>query len=347
MKTAAIGNTKHLRASVAFAIALQLGLAGSQAQATKQDSGWVSLFDGKDFGEGFYVYGSGYADIAGQTKFKAENGMIHAGGPYALLITKKEYSYYRLRVDYKFGPNVGANANAGMMILFDNEAAKTSTTLRPRSIEINCRRDNAYPWTIWSSQSDGPIMATTVKKGSALFMNKDEGGVAYSVDPASNRTLESAYSNPELAPGQWNHGEAWVYGDSGAFYLNGHLRTASWDWTAKSGGKNVRVARGGVGVQTEGFDIWYDKWEIMELDSASRLPVNARRGCTDPKSQHYDSRAVIPDGSCGTASVTGPLRGSGKNIQVNPGRRSLDGRLMRRIQTGPAPIRSYAHEVSP
>jgi hypothetical protein len=273
-------------------------------QATPEDSGWVSLFGGTAFGEGFYVYKSGYVAIGAQTTFKIENGMIHAGGPYAILVTQKEYGFYRIRVDYRFGEPVGQSANAGMMILVDNAAAKTLTgVLRPRSIEVNCRRDNNYPWSLWSSSGLGPIMESTVKKGTAQFQARAEGGVEYSVDPSGNRTLESSYANPELPGGQWNHGEGLVAGDSGVFYLNGRLRTASWNWTVKQADKNVRIARGGVGVQSEGSDIWYRNWEIQELDSATRLPIHARRGCTQPGHSNYDPRAVIEDGSCGAVSL--------------------------------------------
>jgi hypothetical protein len=249
------------------------------------------------------VYQNGKIPMAAQAKFTVENGMIHGGGSYALLVTNREFGYYRIRVDYRFGAAVGSDGNAGMMILMDNEGAKTVTALRPRSIEINCRRDRDYPWTLWSATNLGPVMATTVKPGTALFQTKADGGVPYTVEPAGNRILESAYANPELPPGTWNRGEALVLGDSGLFYLNGRFRTASWKWRVDQGGKQVRVARGGVGLQTEGFDIWYRNWEIQELDSATSLPLHAVRGCTDPAKRGYDPHAVVDDGKCGTTAL--------------------------------------------
>jgi len=329
------GNNMHIRRmAVLLALGLQLGAASAQAQATKADSGWVPLFNGKDFNNGFYVYSAGYINIAGQTNFKVDSGMIHAGGPYALLITTKEYAYYKIRVDYRFGPAVGGDGNAGMMILMDNQAAKTETSLRPRSIEINCQRANGYPWSLWSALNIGPLMATTVKGGTAQFQTKNDGGIAYTVEPAGNRTLESAYPNPELPVGKWNHGEASVYGDSGIFYLNGTLRTSSWHWSMNQGGKTARVASGGVGVQTEGFDIWYKNWEIQELDSATLLPIQARRGCTDPKSPKYDSHAVIADGSCAASSLAEETRTAPRFLSNAFRRHRLDGRRL------PAFIRS-------
>ncbi len=344
---------------------LLVPLSCAQAQAvpldaaTAGDSGWVPLFNGKAFGEDFYVYNNGKVPFATQTKFVIENGMIHAGGSYALLITNKEYGYYRIRVDYKFGADVGDGANAGMMILMDNEGAKTSTALRPRSIEINCRRDHGYPWTLWSSAGLGPTMTTTVKAGTPLFQAKADGGVAYTVDPSGNRTLESSYANPENPPGQWNRGEASVFGDSGVFFLNGRFRTASWKWSVNQAGKPVRVARGAVGVQTEGFDIWYRNWEIQELDSATLLPIHARRGCTDPAKPGYDPHAVVSEGSCGALpiAIAIPMAGriprsgshdgamdggtlSGRNLEGT----TLDGRASSRDpRSHAAMVRVFAH----
>jgi hypothetical protein len=324
---------KWRRVPALCALALQVGLSGPHAQPAKEDSGWVSLFNGKDFGNGFYVYSAGYIAIEGQTKFKVDSGMVHAGGPYALLITSKEYSYYRIRVDYRFGPAVGANGNAGMMILMDNQAAKTVTSLRPRSIEINCRRDNGYPWSLWSALDQGPAMTTTVKPGTVQYQAQSDGGVAYTLDSTGNRTLESIYPNPELPVGQWNHGSGSVFGDSGVFYLNGKLRTSSWRWMANQGGKKIRVARGGVGLQTEGHDIWYRNWEIQELDSATLLPIHARRGCTDPKRPNFDPRAVVADGSCLPASLAGRPPALPKS-RLAPESYGADGRARSALKSG-------------
>lgn len=288
---------------------LHPGLLRAQpTSATHADSGWVSVFDGKSFGDSFYVYQSKYVPISSQSSFRIENGMIRGGGPYALLVTKREYGYYRLRLEYRFGESVGGSANAGLMILVDNASAPTSTAkLRPRSIEVNCRRDSNYPWTLWASQDLGPWMQTTVKIGTSNYLSRPEGGVDYTVSPTGNRTLSTDYPNPELPAGQWNLGEAEVLGDSGVFRLNGRLRTSSWKWTDRTGGKTIRTARGGIGVQTEGSDISYRGWEIQELDSATLLPLRARKGCTDRKSGKYDPRAVVDDGTCNGTSARAPL----------------------------------------
>lgn len=353
------GGSSTTEICLASAFLLSFG-AGAEAVPTKEDSGWVSIFNGKDFSNGFYVYSKAYIDIKDQTRFKVEDGMIHAGGSYALLMTVKEYAYYRVRVDYMFGAGAKENANAGLMVLMDNEQAKVvKVDTRPRSIEVNCRRDNNYPWSLWAGRDFGPYITTTVKKGTDQYLAKEEGGepFTFNITEDNNRVVRSTYPNTDKPVGQWNHGEARVYGDSGVFYLNGQLRTAGWNWVIRKDGQSIKVASGGVGVQTEGSDIWYRNWEIQELDPVTRIPIHATRGCTDSKSPRFNPRAVVEDGSCAGAVVIG-TRGNRSGGAVQPlfllggssprafpgtrpptGLRALDGRLipMTRAGTGTGP----------
>ena len=303
---------KTALSALALAVLASAGAASAQGP-TKEDSGWVSVWNGTDF-NGFYVYvgKKGYTTVANQTMFKAENGTIHADGPYALLTTLKEYSYYKVRVDYHWESTLADGAgNAGLMILMDNEAAKTVVTdNRPRSIEVNCRRNSNYPWSLWAGKGFGPYITSTVKQGTDQYLPKDKGGVEFTFDITddNNRVVRSTFPNTELPAGQWNHGEAHVYGDSGMFYLNGQIRTAGWKWVVKgANGQMVKVDKGGIAVQSEGTQVWYRNWEVMELDPQTRLPINARRGCTDKTKPNYDPRAVIDNG-CGPSAVISPLR---------------------------------------
>lgn len=327
---------------LAAAGAFLAGPAGAQTGPTAADSGWVRIFNGQDFGDAFYAYSNGYIDIKDQTRFTIQDSMIRATGSYTLLVTVKEYSHYKLRLDYRFAPSVGANANAGLMVLMDNAAAKVVRVgTRPRSIEVNCRRDGGYPWSLWAAGSGyGPYMATTVRSGTNLYLPKSEGGVEHVVAPTGEpaRVLGSTYPNPEKPPGEWNHGEAWVYGDSGVFLLNGKIRTSAWNFTVRNGTQTVKVASGGVGVQAEGSEVWYRNWEIQELDPATRVPIHATRGCTNPSSPRFNPRAVVNDGSCaGTGVRTARGRGlGGSGSRKTPRLRTLDGRLEPRSGGEPA-----------
>ncbi len=312
--------------------------SGVAVGPTAADSGWVSLYNGKDFsGLNYFLSAKGFSDVKAQTNFKTDSGFIHADGPYSLLVTAKEYSSYRARVDYRFAPDVGDKANAGMMILFDTEAAKTHTVgLRPRSIEINFRRDGNFPGTLWAAQGYGPYITTTVKAGSQDFLPRPQGGVGWICEPwdPERRVVHSSLPVGENPPGQWNRLQAEVYGDSAAIRLNGNLRTSGWHFQVRGSpddstpAKRVAVAAGGLAIQAEGFELWYRAWEIQELDPVTRIPLHARRGCTDPLRAGYDARAVVEDGSCagiGVREVTRKVRqrgapsGTARAVYAAPG----------------------------
>lgn len=283
--------------------------------ATKADSGWVSLYNGTDF-EGFYIFSqtapqlrTGSA-VNTQTIYRVgDSGHIYSprlAGQYQL-ITTREYSYYKVRVDYRWGP-VNGSQNAGLILHIDNAQGLSGTlplgTRRPRSMEVQMLRTDNSPFTLWSSWQQGPYITTTVQQGTTKYQ---AGGSAWTNDPWGSSTIYTTVANPEKPVGQWNTGEARIYGDSGSFRLNGVLRTRGWNFQARvnpnSSMPRVRYAKGGIGLQQEDNEISYRNFEIMELDSATLLPIHARRGCTDKSFPNYDNRAVVDDGTCSTTGI--------------------------------------------
>ncbi len=272
---------------------MTLGLAIAVQAGPKEDSGWVSLFNGTDFND-FYAYfqDNGVVDMAKQDAFFIDEGLLHVrkahdGGFSKIeghLITRKEYSWYRVRVDYRYSTNAEAQ-NAGLVIHIENKAALVDgiKTLRPRSIEINMRRMEASPWTLWSATGLGPYITTTVKAGTNNYLAKDQGGVEWTNDPWGERIIRTTLPNSEKAMGEWNHGEALVAGDSMLVCtLNGQLRTVGWHLQLRGSpndatpSKRVPCDRGGIGLQSEGQEIWYRNFEIMELEPHTLKPLNAK-----------------------------------------------------------------------
>lgn len=313
---------------IAFLLSSTHGVFAQPTSATKADSGWVSLFNGTNF-TGFYIFsketGAGIVDT--QKIYRADSGMIHSPSiPNSEfhLITNKEYSYYKVRVDYRWGPITGSQ-NAGMVIHIDNTLAHSGTlpagTLRPTSIEVQMLRtdnNNNSPSTLWSAVNLGPYITSTVQSGTNNYLT---GGVAWINDPwggAPGRTLYTTVANPENPVGQWNRSQAEVYGDSGGFYLNGVLRTRGWHFQVRGSANDASVAnrkrygKGSIGLQQEGNEIWYRNFEIMELDSATRMPINATRGCTNRSVSNYNPRAVVDNGTCSTIGIH-PSSGKASN----------------------------------
>jgi hypothetical protein len=262
---------------------------------SKTDSGWVSLFNGRDF-EGFYAhyYQYGVVDIAKQEAFRADSGMIHVPrekpsanwNGQGHIFTRKKYSWYRVRVEYRFAADhVGGSQNAGLIVHVDNDQALVANIKdrRPRSIEVNMRRPDASPWTLWSAVALGPYISTTVRPGTQLYLPASEGGVPWTNDPWGKREVFSSLPNPEKPMGEWNQGEARIYGDSlGEFYLNGQLRTRGWNFRLRGAPNDSSTARripcqdGGIGLQSEDHEVWYRNFEIMELEPHTLRPLHAK-----------------------------------------------------------------------
>jgi hypothetical protein len=310
---------------VLITCAVLAGTASAQpTSATKADSGWVPLFNGTDFtGLYDYVSNTGMVDVKTQTNFTVEaGGVIHVkGNPGGYLGTIRQYSHYRVRVDFQWPANTGSDANSGLLIHLDSAAIFNGfkTAGRPRSIEVNCRRDTDFPWSLWSGSGLGPYITTKVTSvpGPGKAGQYNPAGVEWTDDPygtSNSRVITGDFQpNPELPLGQWNHGEANVYGDSGVFVLNGQVRTRGRNFRLGASGSSpasrLPCTRGNIGLQSEGFPISFKNYEIMELDSVTNVPIHARRGCTNRSSGNYDARAVVDDGTCAGAALGRPVKG--------------------------------------
>jgi hypothetical protein len=325
---------------IACAALLGFGAGAAAAQptaATKADSGWVPLFNGTDFtGLYDYVSNTGKVDVNTQTTFKAEAGIIKVSGtPGGYLGTLRQYSHYHVRVEYQWPVGTLPNANSGLLIHLDSAAIANGfkSAGRPRSIEVNCRRDKDFPWSLWSAANLGPYVTTTVtavpEAGTAGRYNAN--GVAWTNDPYASgdtRVITGDFQpNPELPLGQWNRGEAYLYGgDSGVFILNGQVRTRGRNFqtraNAGSATPKVPCTRGNIGLQSEGAPIAFRNFEIRELDSVTQVPLHARRGCTHRAAENYDPRAVVDDASCSATSL-----GHGGGFGGNAGARKAGSHL--------------------
>lgn len=322
-----------MRGLVSAICAVLAGTVSAQpTSATRADSGWVSLFNGTDF-TGLYDYASGMGvmDVKTQTNFTIEaGGIIHVkGSPAGFLGTMRQYSHYRVHVDFQWPVGTVAEANSGLIIHIDSAAMSSGfkSANRPRSIEVNCRRDGDFPWSLWSAAKLGPYISTKVTAipAAGIQGQYNPAGVGWTDDPfgTGNSRVVSGdlQTNPELPLGEWNHGEADVYGDSGIFVLNGQVRTRGWNFRLGASGSSpssrVPCTRGNIALQSEGYPISFRNFEIMELDSVTNIAIHARRGCTGRNSANYDPRAVVDDGTCSATALAQP-EGRGLRFVANP-----------------------------
>jgi hypothetical protein len=287
---------------LALAGALSIAVPAAYSQ-TAADSGWRPAFNGVNF-NGLYVYavGTGVVNIAADSAvvkigsqtnanamFRVDSGRIRVqgsgGSPNGYIGTIRQYSHYRARVQYMWPVGTSSSANAGMLVHIDSAQVRApgfnNSNNRPRSIEVNMKRDLNDPMSLWAAANLGPTITANVADSSiAIPLYVATGGVRWTANPSNKRTIRSSFTNPELALGQWNQGEYLLRGaDSGVFTLNGQLRTRGYDFrnstTSVGAASAPKYGRGNVVLQSEGATIYYRNFEIQELDSITGLPLHA------------------------------------------------------------------------
>ena len=260
---------------VAIAEPAQASSPETPAPADKS-ADWQPLYRGTLDDFRIYFRGQGYIDdVHKQDVFVAEPGQIHVRkGTNGLIVTKAPYSHYHVKVDYRWGAE-GGSMNAGLMSHVDLNS-KCVKDNRPRSVEINMLAK--APGSIWLASKLGPFASSLVDKditgrrGTKTYLPEAQGGQAHEASPFSNRTILAHY--PEKKPnsnprGEWNTLEAIVRGaDSVEIIHNGHsvnLITNLRDTKQGTKEPGKPLIEGGIGLQSEGQEIFYRNFIIKDL----------------------------------------------------------------------------------
>lgn len=260
------GSSAPIILAVLAAMPLAHGEPGEREAAA-----WQPLYHGTLDDFRIYFRGQGFIDDVHQQRvFLAEPEGIHViEGTNGLIVTKVPYRHYHVKVDYRWGTTVGSK-NAGLMTHVDL-ASKVVKDNRPRSIEINMREDT--PGSIWLASGLGPFASTFVEEGTETYLPQEQGGVAHDPTPFGKRIVYARYPDGKINTrpwGEWNTMEAIVRGsESVEIILNGkvvnrvfNIRDIS-EVTRKPG---APLAEGGIGLQSEGQEIFYRNFMIRKLD---------------------------------------------------------------------------------
>ncbi|MDB5103436.1 MAG: hypothetical protein JWP91_1125 [Fibrobacteres bacterium] len=288
----------------------------TQAQ---RDSGWVDLFNGKNL-TGLYTYLVGGADLGGRNydndplgTFKAEQGMIHASNTVnqGHVGTRKDYSRYRCRVEYRYAGTTGST-NAGFLYHLDTASWKLYGQ-HPRSVECQMKHNEAG-WTflianVWMTTTVDP---KTKGDDTPVYMPASAGGVPYvQGDRDPKRTIMSS-SHTEHWPADtaWNTEEIRVYGaDSSLHVVNGKVvmkgTHLEYDKNKDDTASRLPLFKGKIGLQAEGHEVWYRNWHIMELDAEGKPVALARRGTSRPSGR---ADGLVPATAGGVPGSHGAVR---------------------------------------
>jgi len=276
-----------MKTCVAALLALLVLPAGVLAGDPDQEE-WIPLFNGKNLDgwvpkiTGFEV-GDNHADT-----FRVEDGVMKMSydkyegdfnGRFGHLFTEKLYSYYRIRVEYRF---VGEQAKGGPEWAFRN----SGIMVHGQPVET-MQKDQDFPICIEVQLLGGERDRTTgnlCTPGTNVVM-----GDTLVTDHCVSSTSKI------LTGEQWVTAEAIVHGAASVRHLINGEEVLSYEMSQMGGGNVANhdpavfkdgqlIEEGSISLQAESHPVEFRKVELLPLI-----------GCTDPKASNYKTYYVKPD----------------------------------------------------
>jgi hypothetical protein len=212
------------------------------------------LFDGSTLSNFDIVLRGGEMNHDPDHVFSVENGVVHVSGKtFGYFITKKEYSNYYLRAEFKWGegtyaPRAGKARDSGILYHVVGEQK-----VWPRSIELQIQEGGTGD--IWLT--DGAALQS--KDGRTVV---GPPGKASRIDRFNKGPWKDVvdYRDPqgevEKPHGEWNVVELAVQGDHVWHFVNGKLVNE---------GTQANPASGKILFQSEGAEIFFRNISMAPL----------------------------------------------------------------------------------
>lgn len=248
-------------------IPLSIPFSYSESNA---DDGFVALFNGKDWDDWYLKIRSGDEEMAKKV-FAIEENMIHVfddsfpeeynlntkvNDTHGMAYTKKSFSKYILRFEYKWGTKVANNFgewnyDAGCYYHIGDDK------IWPSGIEYQIRYDQ-----IKKRNHTGDLIGTdylwfSIGEGKeATFLHPKKGGQARRAEGWMH--LASTPNKYHALNGEWNQCEIVVMGSEYTIHkLNGEVVNIATD---------LAFSEGIIGFQSETAEIFYRNIEIKEFE---------------------------------------------------------------------------------
>jgi hypothetical protein len=176
--------------------------------------------------------------------FIVRDGMlVSLGTPLGHLITEKEFSDYKLTVEYRFPAKPG---NCGVLV----HASKPRALYKmfPQSIEVQMMHKNAGDF--WCIQEN--IEVPDMEKRRPRKEGQKFGG-----DQPDARQILNLTDDSEKPLGEWNTMTIEARGNEIIVHVNGEL---------VNHGKNATATKGKIALQAEGSEVEFRKVELAPLE---------------------------------------------------------------------------------
>lgn len=247
-----------------------LSLLLTARSAAAKDSA-LSLFNGQNL-DGWSVFTPDQDPSAAKNIFQVTDGAIHAyptatdgsRQPMGYVVTKAEYSHYRLTLEYKWGvkkfiPRADPAMARDAGVCFH---VRAPDVVWPVSAE--CQIQEGDTGDVWLIHIRGTARIHPDTMG---FWPPDQQGgadVTKGDDPKGYRRFPRYFFHEQ--PG-WNRVELVVHGDRAAYFINGHLvnevtQLKFWDEATKAW---LPLTKGKILLQAEGAEIFYRNITLQPL----------------------------------------------------------------------------------
>jgi hypothetical protein len=227
---------KRYSLAVALVMVLFLGACSDNA---------VSLFNGKNL-DGWQIDVPKMDSLPNTPKpFVVRKGMlVSLGEPRGHLVTEKEYSNYRLEVEYRFSRESG---NCGVLVHASTPRALYQ--MFPKSIEVQMEHGNAGDF--WVIVEDIEVENMEAYRGPKVKWGITEG---------KNRRIKRVTDDVEKPLGEWNSMTIECLEDEIKVWLNGDLMNH---------GFNATTQKGKIALQAEGAEVEFRKLVLTPIQSSS------------------------------------------------------------------------------
>ena len=173
--------------------------------------------------------------------FTVRNGiLVSLGKPAGHLLTEKNYSNYRLEVEYRFA---GKPGNCGVLV--HASRLRNLYKMYPKSIEVQMNHQHAGDF--WCIVEDIKVSDMEKRRGPKKNWGITEGKA---------RRILNLTDGSENPVGEWNAMTIECMGNEVKVWVNGDLVNHGFDCTAKSGK---------LSIQAEGSEVEFRKLDIHSL----------------------------------------------------------------------------------
>jgi hypothetical protein len=251
-----------------------------------QNPGWTRLFNGTNL-DGWYIVVKNARSDDPNHLVQIEDGAVHmykdapadSPQPAGYIVTEKEYSNYRLRLEYKwgvkrFGGRTKAPRDAGILYHVTGKDG-----VWPRSVECQIQENDVGDiWTVNTRIRASVDPKTTnitmvvrtnaagivlTNRSAAVFLEREQGGIPL-VEGISTG-IRRIIRNPMNEHPGWNTIEVIVRGDEATYLVNGKVNNRASKIQQMVNGEYVPLKSGKIALQFEFAEVFYRNIEIEPL----------------------------------------------------------------------------------